>query len=94
MHLQHVSPAGFNQRVSDHSLLNTTKAFVFLTLVDITSYEPTEYMESEEQSRRKPTDLAKPKFFLFLQESYQNARYGGDLIGLSNFYMCNLGLFW
>ena len=57
LHFQHASPAGFNQKVGDHNLLNTTKPFVFLTLVDITSYEPTEYVENTMQGRHKPTDL-------------------------------------
>lgn len=84
--MQHASPAGFNQKVGDHSLLNTTKAFVFLTLVDITSYEPTEYMESAEQGRHKPTDLTKPEFSFSFKKAIRMHDDGGDLIGLSNFF--------
>ena len=82
LHFQHASPAGFNQKVGDHSLLNTTKPFVFLTLVDITSYEPTEYIENTMQGRHKPTDLA--EFSFSIKKAIRMD--GGDLIGLSNFF--------
>ena len=93
--LQHASPAGFNQNVGGHRLLNTTRALVFLTLVAITSYEPTEYMDSAEQGRHKPTDLTKPEFSFSFKKAIRMHDDGDDLIGLSNFFFTcvNLGLF-
>lgn len=53
--------------------------------MDITSYEPSEYVENKMQGIHESTDLGKPKFSFSSKEVIRMKDNGSDLIGLSTF---------
>ena len=54
--------------------------------MDITSCEPSEYIENKMQGMHESTDLGKPKFSFSFKEVIRMKDSGSDLIGLSKFF--------